>query len=80
MVAWPNYLSLSSVQSRGSTKLSLLISSYLTPAQKSQQGAQSPAIPVMRRRDSFHQKKAKRGIRDRALYSSYRRGEGCGGV
>ena len=71
MVAWPNYVSLSSVQSRGSTKLSLLISSYLTPSQRVQQGSQTE----LRHRDSFHNKK-KRGIRDRALYTSYKRGEG----
>lgn len=34
----------------------------------------------LRRRDSMHLKKPKRGIRDRALYSSYRRGDGLEGV
>ena len=49
--------------------LALLVSSY-----RSQNSG-------MRRRDSMHQmKKPKRGIRDRALYSSYRRGGWLAGV
>lgn len=48
--------------------LALLISAY-----RSQNSS-------MRRRDSMHLKKPKRGIRDRALYSSYRRGGWLAGV